>query len=64
MKESLGDEKGSEMSGDLKDRLTGRAELVEEKGGRQEQADGFAEGGLEGAAVRVFVEAVRGEYLP
>lgn len=28
-----------------------------------EQADGFPEGGLEGAAVRVFVEAVRGEDL-
>lgn len=31
--------------------------------GAGEQADGFAEGGLEGSAVRVFVEAVRGEDL-
>lgn len=28
-----------------------------------EQADGFADGGLEGAAVGVFVEAMRGEDL-
>ena len=33
MKWSLGEEKGSEMSGDLNDRSIGKAELVEEKGG-------------------------------
>ncbi len=31
--------------------------------GAGEEADGFEEGGLEGTAVRVFVEAVRGEDL-